>query len=104
MKITLYMKGLDCANCAEKIRAASEKNPFVKTAEMNFMAKKLNLEIADGSDEAVIREVKKITAELEPDVEVVIAENDTHHEHDDDPSDLKREMLKIGISVDLFIV
>lgn len=104
MKITLYMKGLDCANCAEKIRAASEKNPFVKTAEMNFMAKKLNLEIADGSDEAVIREVKKITAELEPDVEVVIAENDTHHEHDDDPSDLKREMLKIGISVALFIV
>ena len=98
------MKGLDCANCAEKIRAASEKNPFVKTAEMNFMAKKLNLEIADGSDEAVIREVKKITAELEPDVEVVIAENDTHHEHDDDPSDLKREMLKIGISVALFIV
>lgn len=104
MKITLYMKGLDCANCAEKIRAASEKNPFVKTAEMNFMAKKLNLEIADGSSEAVIREVKKITAELEPDVEVVLADNDTHHEHGEDASGLKREVLKIGIAVVLFVV
>lgn len=104
MKITLYMKGLDCANCAEKIRSASEKNPFVKTAEMNFMAKKLSLEIADGSDEAVIREVKKITAELEPDVEVILADNDTHHEHGEDASDLKREVLKIGIAVVLFIV
>ncbi len=103
MKITLYMKGLDCANCAEKIRSASEKNPFVKTAEMNFMAKKLSLEIADGSDEAVIREVKKITAELEPDVEVILADNDTHHEHGEDASDLKREVLKIGIAVVLFI-
>ena len=98
------MKGLDCANCAEKIRTASEKNPFVKKAEMNFMAKKLSLEIADGSDEAVIREVKKITAELEPDVEVVLADNDTHHEHDEDSSDMKREVLKIGIAVVLFVV
>ncbi|MBQ5319815.1 MAG: cadmium-translocating P-type ATPase [Oscillospiraceae bacterium] len=103
MKITLYIKGLDCANCAEKIRSASEKNPFVKTAEMNFMAKKLSLEIADGSDEAVIREVKKITAELEPDVEVVLADNEVHHEQDEDASDLKREVLKIGIAVVLFI-
>ncbi len=104
MKITLYMKGLDCANCAEKIRAVSEKNPFVKTAEMNFMAKKLNLEIADGSDEAVIREVKKITAELEPDVEVVIADPNASHEHEEDASNLKRELIKIIASVIIFII
>ena len=104
MKITLYMKGLDCANCAEKIRAASEKNPFVKTAEMNFMAKKLSLEIADGSDEAVIREVKKITAELEPDVEVVLADNEAHHDHNEDSSDIKRDIAKIIVSVVIFII
>lgn len=104
MKIALYMKGLDCANCAEKIRAASEKNPFVKTAEMNFMAKKLNLEIADGSDEAVIREVKKITAELEPDVEVLLSEPSVSHEHTEDPSDLKRDIIKIIVSVTIFVI
>lgn len=104
MKIALYMKGLDCANCAEKIRAASEKNPFVKTAEMNFMAKKLNLEIADGSDEAVIREVKKITAELEPDVEVLLSEPSVSHEHTEDPSDLKRDIIKIIVSATIFVI
>ncbi len=104
MKITLYMKGLDCANCAEKIRSASEKNPFVKKAEMNFMARKLVLEIADGSDEAVTREVKKVTAELEPDVEVIRTENDAHHEHTETEDDLKREIIKVGIAVALFIV
>ncbi len=104
MKITLYMKGLDCANCAEKIRAASEKNPFVKTAEMNFMAKKLSLEIADGSDEAVIREVKKITAELEPDVEVIPSEQTESHNHEEDSSDLKRDLAKIIASVIIFVI
>ncbi|MBQ7980027.1 MAG: heavy metal translocating P-type ATPase, partial [Oscillospiraceae bacterium] len=104
MKIALYMKGLDCANCAEKIRAASEKNPFVKTAEMNFMAKKLNLEIAEGSDEAVIREVKKITAELEPDVEVMLSEPSASHDREEDSSDLKRDLIKIIASVVIFII
>lgn len=98
------MKGLDCANCAEKIRAESEKNPFVRTAEMNFMAKKLNLEIADGSDEAVIREVKKITAELEPDVEVVPTDGDSTHENVEDEADLKKDLIKIIAAVVIFII
>lgn len=104
MKITLYMKGLDCAHCAETIRAESEKNPFVKTAEMNFMAKKLNLEIADGSDEAVIREVKKITAELEPDVEIVPTDGNSSHEQVEDASDLKKDLIKIIASVVIFLI
>ena len=98
------MKGLDCAHCAEKIRAASEKNPFVKTAEMNFMAKKLNLEIAEGSDEAVLREVKKITAELEPDVEVMLAAPSVSQEHEEDSSDLKKDLTKIIAAVIVFII
>ncbi len=104
MKITLYMKGLDCANCAEKIRGASGKIPFVRTAEMNFMAKKLNLEIAEGSDEAVLREVRKITAELEPDVEVMLAEPSVSSEQDDDGDDLKRDLAKIIAAATIFII
>ncbi len=103
MKITLYMKGLDCANCAEKIRSASEKYTFVKTAEMNFMTKKLSLEIADGSSEAVTREVKKITAELEPDVEVLPAENDSPHEEENN-SDITRDIVKISAAAILFVI
>ncbi|MGN0675567.1 MAG: heavy metal translocating P-type ATPase [Oscillospiraceae bacterium] len=92
------MKGLDCPNCAEKIRAESEKHPLVKKAEMNFMAKKLSLDIAKESSETVFKEVAKITASLEPDVEVVLLENGaavSASEDNDDPSDLKMSIVRI---------
>ena len=96
MRITLYMKGLDCAHCAEKIRAESEKTALVKSAEMNFMAKKLSLEIAEESGEAVLREVKRITAALEPDVEVMQVENGAMPTSDEeDSSDLKMTLVRI---------
>lgn len=106
MSITLYMKGLDCANCAEKIRAESEKIAFVKKAEMNFMAKKLILEIAKDSDEAVTREIKRITAALEPDVTVMRIENGTaiHETEKDDSTDLKMSLAKIIVSMIFFVI
>ncbi|MDE6596342.1 MAG: heavy-metal-associated domain-containing protein, partial [Oscillospiraceae bacterium] len=36
MEMVLYLKNLDCPNCAEKIRASAAKIPFVKEANMNF--------------------------------------------------------------------
>ena len=105
MRITLYMKGLDCAHCAEKIRAESEKTALVKSAEMNFMAKKLSLEIAEESGEAVLREVKRITAALEPDVEVMQVENGTASTSDDeDSSDLKMTLVRIIVAAVFFAV
>ncbi len=78
------MKGLDCPNCAEKIRAETEKIPFVKEANMNFMAKKLSLTVAKDSGETVLKEVKRITASMEPDVEVSLLEKAAAHTHDDE--------------------
>ena len=106
MRITLYMKGLDCAHCAEKIRAESEKTALVKSAEMNFMAKKLSLEIAEESGEAVLREVKRITAALEPDVEVMQVENGTVPTSDgeEDSSDLKMTLVRIIAAAVFFAV
>lgn len=97
MQITLYMKGLDCPNCAEKIRAEAEKIPFVKEATMNFMVKKLHLVIAKDSSDAVLKEVKRITAALEPDVEVSIMENAApSHDHDnEDEGSLKFTLARI---------
>ena len=105
MRITLYMKGLDCAHCAEKIRAESEKTALVKSAEMNFMAKKLSLEIAEESGEAVLREVKRITAALEPDVEVMQVENGAVPTSDEeDSSDLKMALVRIITAAVFFAV
>ncbi|MCH5348749.1 MAG: cadmium-translocating P-type ATPase [Oscillospiraceae bacterium] len=104
MEMVLYMKGLDCPNCAEKIRAASAKIPFVKEANMNFMAKKLSLVVASESEEAVLKEVQRITASLEPDVEVSLLENaEFERSHDDDDEgDTKLEIIKIVVSAVIF--
>ena len=77
MEMIIYMKGLDCPNCAEKIRAASEKLPGVHEANMNFIAKKLLLDVEKENEESVYSSVKKITADLEPDVEVSRADGKT---------------------------
>ena len=88
------MKGLDCAHCAEEIRKESEKLALVKKAEMNFMAKKLMLEIASESEEAVTAQVKRIVASLEPDVEVIFGRQAAAPAEEEDSGDLKRKSAK----------
>lgn len=106
MEMVLYLKNLDCPHCAEKIRAAAEKIPFVKTADMNFMAKKLSLIVASESGETVLKEVTNIVASMEPDVEVQIMKNAAaESDHDDDEDEgvsLKRKLVKIIASAVVF--
>lgn len=106
MDMVLYLKNLDCPHCAEKIRGAAEKIPFVKTAEMNFIAKKLSLTVAEESDEAVLKEVTKLVADMEPDVEVQLLENAVSEvkENDEDGGDLKFELIKIIAAAVIFAV
>lgn len=104
MEMVLYMKNLDCPNCAEKIRAETEKIPFVKEAGMNFMAKKLSLTVASESGETVLKEVRRITASMEPDVEVTLLENASVPTADggDDASDVKVMAVRIAVSAAVF--
>ena len=41
MKKIYILEGLDCARCAEEIRAEIEKDERVKSAGMNFMKQEL---------------------------------------------------------------
>lgn len=107
MELVLYMKNLDCPNCAEKIRKETEKIPFVKEADMNFMAKKLSLTIARESSDAVLKEVRRITAVLEPDVEVSPIDGAVYESADSDEdgeSSLKGMLIKIVVSAVIFAV
>lgn len=106
MEMVLYMKGLDCPNCAEKIRAETEKIPFVKEANMNFMAKKLSLTVAKDSGETVLKEVKRITASMEPDVEVSLLEKaaaaHSHDEEEEDEGSVWTTVVRIAVSAAVF--
>lgn len=106
MELVLYMKNLDCPNCAEKIRAETAKIPFVKEANMNFIAKKLSLTIAKESGDAVLKEVQRITAALEPDVEVSPIDGAEYEPADggDGEYSLKGMLIKIIVSAVIFAV
>ena len=99
MDITLILQGLDCANCAEKIRSRVENLQEVEKAEMNFMAKKLKIKAKEKTSEKdIVANVKGIVSELEPDVTVNYEENDEGEESNLLISDL----IKIIIGAVIF--
>ena len=64
-EIKLYLKGLDCANCANKIENKVNKLESVEEAVLNFS---LSLLIVNLKENKVEEEIKTIVNNLEPDV------------------------------------
>lgn len=71
MKRIYILEGLDCANCAEEIRAEVEKDEHIKSAEMNFMKQELTVEAENScSHDELMTTVTEVVAKHEPDVTV----------------------------------
>ena len=86
----LYLNGLTCANCGNKIERKVDSLKGVEEAVLNFSVGTLTIELKDENDEEkVTEEVKKIVKALEPDVIVEKYtgrrkkhnENHEHHHH-----------------------
>lgn len=72
LEFKLTLKGLGCANCANKIETRVNKLEEVKEAVLNFSTSILNVTLKEASSKgAVINVIKKIVNDLEPDVEVI---------------------------------
>lgn len=68
-EIKLYLKGLDCANCANKIENKVNKLESVEEAVLNFSLSLLIVSLKENSDvNRVEEEIKTIVSKLEPDV------------------------------------
>lgn len=68
-EIKLLLKGLDCANCANKIEDKVNSLDEVKEANLNFSLGRIAINTVEGSNkESVISKIKKIVNDLEPDV------------------------------------
>ena len=68
-----YKIDVDCANCANKMEEAANKTAGVKSAVVNFMTQKMNVELEEGQDpKAVMQEVRKNCKKVEDDCEVYI--------------------------------
>ena len=67
--IKISLKGLDCANCANKIENKVNELEEIKEANMNFALGRMALSISEGiNKEDVINKIKKIVNDLEPHV------------------------------------
>ena len=66
-----YNIEVDCANCANKMEIAANNTEGVKSAAVNFMALKMNVEFEDGADtKAVMKNVLKACRKVESDCEI----------------------------------
>ncbi len=66
-----YKIEVDCANCANKMEAAANKVEGIKSASVNFMALKMNVEFEEGADpKKVMAEVLKVCRKVESDCEI----------------------------------
>ncbi|MDF2523784.1 MAG: cadmium-translocating P-type ATPase [Clostridiales bacterium] len=74
-KKVLILEGLDCANCAAKIETQTKGIDGVNNATVDFVSKKLTIEVADKKEfNKILGEVTAIVKKIEPDVKVVDAD------------------------------
>lgn len=71
MRKVFKLDEIDCAVCAGKLEDAIKKLDGVQDAKINFLTQKLTLEAADEDFDNVLDAVLKLTAEVEPDCEIL---------------------------------
>lgn len=68
-----YKIEVDCANCANKMEEAAQKTPGVKSATVNFMTLKMNVEFEEGQEpKSVMQQVRKNCKRVEDDCEIYL--------------------------------
>ncbi|MEI4803329.1 heavy metal translocating P-type ATPase [Bacillus sp. FJAT-51639] len=99
-KETFILEGLDCANCAMKIETKVGEMPAVTSASVDFVSKKLRVEIANKQElETTVAHIKEVVQKLEPEVNVVREKEQTehHHSHDHGEANTKKMIWRLSI-------
>ena len=74
-KKVLILEDLGCANCAAKIETQTKNLEGVNNATIDFVSKKLTIEVADKKEfNRILQEVTTIVKRIEPDVKVIDAD------------------------------
>ena len=72
MKKKFKLEGLDCANCAAKMEDAIKKIPGVNDANVSFMMQKMTVDAEDDKFDAIMEEVVRVCAKVEPDCKILM--------------------------------
>ena len=72
MKKKFKLQDLDCANCAAKLEDAIKKIPGVNDANVSFMMQKMTVDAEDDKFDAIMEEVVRVCAKVEPDCKILM--------------------------------
>ena len=67
-----YKIDVDCANCAAKMEDAIKKIPGVNDANVSFMMQKMTIDAEDDKFDAIMEEVVRVCAKVEPDCKILM--------------------------------
>lgn len=96
-KRIIVLMGLNCANCASIIENRAKNITGVGSAHLDFVSKRLVLEIENkGEFDRIFDEVKHIVKSVEPDVSLNVIEDGTVHEYHVEKVRLKEKNFKKG--------
>ena len=104
-KREFILEGLNCANCASKIEKMANNINGVNSANLDFMNKKLKVEIdMNGNSELVAKEIKGIVDKIEPDVKVLEANYEHSHDHIHEHGELNmKNVVRLAIGAIFFV-
>ena len=72
MKKKFKLQDLDCANCAAKMEDAIKKIPGVNDTNVSFMMQKMTVDAEDDKFDAIMEEVVRVCAKVEPDCKILM--------------------------------
>ena len=72
MRKSYKLDEIDCANCARELEEKLAKVEGVTDVKVNFLTQKLTLEAADDEFDEVLDRVVALTADAEPDCEIIL--------------------------------
>ncbi|MGG0185862.1 heavy metal translocating P-type ATPase [Bacillus rhizoplanae] len=99
-KETFVLEGLDCANCAMKIETKINEMPAVTSASVDFVSKKLRVEVANKQElETTVANIKEVVQKLEPEVNVVREKEKTEHNHSHDHGEANTKKMIWRLSI-----
>ncbi|HBP38943.1 MAG TPA: cadmium-translocating P-type ATPase [Clostridiales bacterium] len=101
----MIVEGLDCANCAIKIEQQVQRIRGVKAASVNFITKKMTIEVFDPSDwPEILRLAAETASAVEPDVRLIEDISDPAYDTDESASISGPKMIRISLGLIIFTV
>lgn len=102
------LQNLCCANCAGKIENQVKGIPEIKTAYLDFLSKKLVVQLKDEEKlDCVVNKIKNIVSTIEPEVKVLYGGEINELEKNEDSRELgnrRAENIVLGIGVLLYAI